>query len=216
MRGRTTFDRIAVVLGLFALAGCARGSVVPSPSPTDAFDVTTYFLAHGVELTTARDELGMSDDTYAVYEDVAHRGYVLVSDIQEVMPELIACVEDVGYEVEYDPLADGFFGLPNVNWAYLTPPGHTPSAGEEDLISACNERTVGALITMFYNQPFSPERNDVWIADGRKEASWTCLDKAGYFVGASASFQDYLDVAKRMSDETGDSTCLELVIYGDG
>jgi hypothetical protein len=159
----------------------------------------------------------MSDDTLAVYQEVADRGYVLASDVQRVMPELIACIRDVGYEVIYDPTNEGFYGLPDIGWGVVNnPPGTDISAADDQLITACMDRTVAVLDNLFANQPYSPERNDAWLAEGRRDASWACLDDAGYFVQEDASFQDTLDLAKRMSDETRDSTCLEMVLYGEG
>ncbi len=210
----------AVTLGTaLVLVGCSdaeRGPDNRSGPPTQeqmnldwAFEEVT-----GVALPDARDALGMSEDTYDIYLEVRDRGYVLASDVLKVMPEFVACVEDVGFEVVHDPSNEGFFGLPDIGWGIYTPPGSLTTPAEDDLILACSDRTIGALELFYYNQPSSPEREDAWQNDGRREAAADCLEDAGLFVRDDAPMQEFIDITKELSDETTDSTCLDLVLYG--
>jgi hypothetical protein len=216
---RRSWVRLAVAVGFgLALGGCSELAPVTTESSDGPVDFETFYLDRmGVALEDAREELGVSENTYEVYLDAADRDYVLASDLQQVMPEFIACIDDstTGLEVDYEPETQGIFGLPNVSWSIITPPDRTTTSEEDLLIEDCWRSTIGPLERMFFNQPYSPERNDAWLADGRRDAAWACLEEAGYFVSEDASFQDTLDIAKEMSDDTGDSACLELVLYGE-
>lgn len=199
------------------LSGCSGDVVVPqSPEqPPTAFSLEgTFEERNGIPLSKAVSELGMSPETHEVYVGAIDRGYVLASDVLAVLPEFAMCVAPLGFDVENDAAADGFFGLPNTSWSVVVPNGHEMTAIDDAAIESCADRTIGPIETAFYNQPFSPEREEAWASDTRRDDARTCIEAAGYFVPADAPMQQYIDIAKEIVSEVGYTECLDLVLNG--
>lgn len=205
---------IGVSAGLI-LTGCGNGNSATVDSPPDFSSLEWVFADHtGVELINAQALLGMSASTYSVYVAARDRGYVMASDVTAVMPDFRDCVAAGGLQVDFDPSRDGFFGLPDVGWGIMVPEGRELTDADDTLVTECAKRTVGPLESVYINQPLSPERAEVWSTDGRREAAFACIEPTGHYVRANGSMEEYLKVAKDIATETGDDTCLNLVLNG--
>lgn len=205
---------VGVGAGLVA-TGCGGGGSATDDLPADVSSVEWVFADHtGVALDEARARLGMSAPTYEVYDEARQRGYVMASDLTRVMPDFRDCVAAAGLEVQFDPSRDGLFGLPDVGWGIVVPEGRELTDADDTLVTECANRTVGPLESVYLNQPASPERAEVWSTDGRREAAFACIEPTGYFVREDGTMEEYLKVAKDIATETGDDTCLGLVLNG--
>lgn len=211
--------RLAVASALaFAtalLTGCSSfDGASPTPSVGD-LDIAAWFRNQtGVELEDAPEALGMSADIVALYDEIGQRGYVLSSDVRAALPEFADCVSVIGVDVEHDPDAIGPFGVADVSWSIVVPSGRELTDADDAVVFACMDRTVGPIENLFFNQPVSPERAEVWESDGRRELAANCIENAGYFARPDGSMEDYIALAKSVSVDTGSSECLDLVLFG--
>lgn len=201
---------------LLGLSGCGSETADgPGEVVATGLDLAALFAErNGVSIEEAPSALGMSSETHDAYMEALERGYVLSSDLQRVMPDLIECVSAAGLAVVYDPTREGLFGLPDVGWGVVFPEGREPTVAEDELVMRCADRTVGPLENVYFNQPYSPERAEVWSTDGRRELAHACIESAGYAVRPEGSMQEYLEVAKRIIDDGGSSDCFDIVIGG--
>ncbi len=193
---------------LVLLAGaCSSGEDHPEAGQFQKF-VESYL---GYPIDEAQSN-GLSPEASEILHRAIDHGVLTQSDVRESVELTLACFDKSGIPYERLETTD-FLGLPYEEFTFSAPAGFDDSDHSWlPVADACQGANSLYVTAIYQNQPASVAATEEWFVATRRDKALVCLEDRGLAISASDSFDTFLQDAKKLLDETGDSTCLELVM----
>lgn len=197
------------VVGLLVLLTSACSSGEDHPEAGQFQEFVESFLGYPVDEATSN---GLSPEASEILHRAIDHGVLTQSDVRESVELTLACFDKSGIPYERVETTD-FLGLPYEDFVFSAPAGVDDSDQSWlPVADACQDANSLYVTAIYKNQPTSVAATEEWFVATRRDNALACLEDRGLAISAGDSFDTFLQDAKKLLDETGDSTCLELVM----
>jgi len=156
--------------------------------------------------------VGLSDGAIAILAEARANGLVTLSDLEQATQLTFECFDSVGIPWSRNGGTE-YLGLPTVEYTFRAPVG--TEEGDMSwfpLAQACQDANSLVVQTLYENQPHSVDRQQQWFEERRQADAVACLEDAGVTIDEGADFLWFVTAGWDLYNETGDSTCLELIV----
>ena len=203
-RGITATCAVAVVL---AVAGCARDG----GDANDSGDFTAFaesYLGFAIE---DGKENGLSDGALEILERASVEGELTPADVHDAIELTLECFGDAG--IPYQRVAGvSLTGLPEESFTFAAPPGTEDGDMRWfDVADVCQSANSMLITGLNENQPAAVAVREDWFDASRRDEVSQCLGDRGVTTSESDGFDEILNAAKTYLDQTGNSSCLDLI-----
>jgi hypothetical protein len=206
--------RLTRTLTALAALACAS-SCSSAPSPTDSraaqFEAT-FLSSMGYPFSDAAAH-GISLGVLEILDEARAQGLLTRSEVEQSLNYTFACFDDAGIQHERTQGTD-VLGLPSFDFTYRAPIGVDPldnTASWIPVADACQANNSFVVQTLYENQPTSGDTRQAWFATNEQAQVAACLTDRGVLVPDGAQLSWFVSAAKDYMDQTGDSTCLEMI-----
>jgi hypothetical protein len=204
---------IRIFTSVAALACASSCSSAPSPtdSRTGQFDAT-FLSSLGYPFSDAATN-GISLGVLEILDEARAQGLVTRSEVEQSLNYTFACFDDAGIQHERAHGTD-VLGLPSFDFTYRAPVGVDPmdnTASWIPIADACQANNSFVVQTLYENQPISGDTRQAWFATNEQAQVAACLTDRGMLVPDGAQLSWFMATAKNYMDQSGDSTCLEMI-----
>lgn len=214
MERALTYEPMRVVVMALALIGicasCASGSE-DGGAGDDSENFTAFaesYLGFAIE---DGKENGLSDGAIAILQRASVKGELTPADLHDAIELTLECFDDAG--IPYQRVAGvSLTGLPEESFTYAAPPGTEDGDMRWfDVADICQSANSMLITGLYENQPAAVSVREDWFDASRRDEVSQCLRDGGVTTSQADGFEEILSAAKTYLDQTGDSSCLDLL-----
>ena len=208
---RTRWHTVAVASAMLVTAVACVSASDDDSTTHDSEEFTTFAESYlGFAIEDGKKN-GLSDGAIVILQRASVKGELTPADLHDAIELTLECFDDAG--IPYQRVAGvSLTGLPEESFTFAAPPGTEDGDMRWfDVADVCQSANSMLITGLYENQPAAVAVREDWFDASRRDEVSQCLGDRGVTTSESDGFDQILNAAKTYLDQTGDSSCLDLM-----